>query len=219
MAEQGNKTTSWWRRFRWLYAVRCTLACVVTMVAVAVIVRAVVVMLRPEKLQLKLAAGRIAANYIPSLPPPGNEVWLKFVLRAYNPSGRATLEYANVTVRLTDASSSSSSAEAPTARIAEFDLPKPIDVMQKTLSEVLVPLSLVPKEDLPMRYVRALYEGRGVADAEMELRGILSTHVAMSTTSVLTTYYCWPVTIAVGPGDYAAADVACFDKLDAPAHV
>ena len=77
---------------------------------------------------------------------------------------------------------------------------------------------LEPGEDLPMRYVRTLYEGSGVAGAEMELSGVLSTHTAMATTSVLTTYYCWPVTIAVVAGD-SAADVPCFDKLDAPAHV
>ncbi|KAM3206669.1 hypothetical protein ACQJBY_062039 [Aegilops geniculata] len=214
MAEQGSKTTSWWRRFRWLYAVRCTLACVVTLVAVGVIVRAVVVMLRPEKLQLKLAGGRVAVKYIPSLPPPGNVVFLQFILRANNPSGRATIQYANVTVRLTDASSSSSSA----ARITEFDLPQPIDVAQRMAHEASAVAQLEPPEDLPMRYVRALYEGRGVSGAEMELSGVLSTHTAMATTSVITTYYCWPVTIAVGPSDNAA-DVPCFDKLDAPAHV
>ncbi|XP_044958597.1 uncharacterized protein LOC123409791 [Hordeum vulgare subsp. vulgare] len=215
MAElQGSKPTSWWRRFRWLYAARCTLACVVTVVAVVVIVRAVVVMLRPEKLQLKLAGGRVAVDYIPSLPPPGNVVVLTFVLRANNPGGRATIVYANVTVRLTDAS-------ALAAKITEFDLPDPIEVAQRTMREASTKVVLEPPEDLPMRYVHALYEGRGVPGAEMELTGILSSHVgvAMATTSVVvTTYYCWPVTIAVGAPD-SAADVTCFDKRDAPAHV
>ncbi|KAM3196277.1 hypothetical protein ACQJBY_072123 [Aegilops geniculata] len=169
-------------------------------------------MLRPEKLQLKLAGGRVAVDYIPSLPPPRKVVVFRVVLRANNPGGRATIQYANVTVRLTDA------AAAPAARITEFDLPQPIDVAQRMAHEATAVAGLEPGEDLPMRYVRALYEGRGVAGAEMELSGILSTHTAMATTSVLTTYYCWPVTIAVGPSDNAA-DVPCFDKLDAPAHV
>ncbi|KAF7093052.1 hypothetical protein CFC21_095488 [Triticum aestivum] len=212
MPEQGSKAPSWWRRFRWLYAARCTVACVVTLVAVAVIVRAVVVMLRPEKLQLKLAGGRVAVDYIPSLPPPRNVVVFRVLLRANNPGGRATIVYANVTVRLTDASA------GPAATITEFDLPQRIDVAQRMAHEATAVAELEPGEDLPMRYVRTLYEGRGVAGAEMELSGVLSTHTAMATTSVLTTYYCWPVTIAVVAGD-SAADVPCFDKLDAPAHV
>lgn len=58
------------RRFRWLYVARWAVASMVTVLAVAVIVRAVVVMLRPEKLQLKLAGGRVAVDWIPSMPPP-----------------------------------------------------------------------------------------------------------------------------------------------------
>ncbi|XP_044444415.1 uncharacterized protein [Triticum aestivum] len=215
MAEQGSKTPSWWRRFRWLYAARCTVACVVTLVAVAVIVRAVVVMLHHEKLQLKLAGGHVSVDYIPSLPPPGNVVVFRVVLRANNPGGRATLVYTNFTVRLMDASAA---AASPTARITEFDLPQPIDVPQRMAHEATAVAQLEPPEDLPIRYVRAFYEGRGVSGAEMELSGVLSTRTVMATTSVLPTYYCWPVTIAVSPGD-SSADVPCFEKLDAPAHV
>ncbi|KAI4976227.1 hypothetical protein ZWY2020_049834 [Hordeum vulgare] len=112
-ADQG-KTAA--RKFGWLYVARWAVASVVTVLAVAVIVRAVVVMLRPEKLQLKLSGGRVAVDSIPSMPP-GNEVALNFVLRANNPSGRAFVEYTNVTVRLTDVSSASAAAPA---MIAEF---------------------------------------------------------------------------------------------------
>ena len=101
-ADHGKTTTSW-TRFRWLYVARCTVASVVTVLAVAVIARAVVVMLRPEKLQLKLSGGHVEVDHIPSLPPPGNIVKLKFVLWANNPSGRASVYYTNITVRLTDA--------------------------------------------------------------------------------------------------------------------
>ncbi|KAM0828505.1 hypothetical protein ACQ4PT_067492 [Festuca glaucescens] len=174
MAEQGGKTTSSWRSFRWLYMARLAVASIVTVVAVAVIIRAVVVMLRPEKLQLKLAGGHVGVGYIPSLPPPGNLVHLKFILRANNPSGRASVEYANITVRLTEAPSSSSSP-APEARVAEFGLPEDIAVPQQTAHEAIVMVSLEAKEDVPMRYVRALYEVSGVAGVEMELSGLLST--------------------------------------------
>ncbi|KAK1603902.1 hypothetical protein QYE76_027575 [Lolium multiflorum] len=69
-----------------------------------------------------------------------------------------------------------------------------------------------------MRYVRALYEVRGVAGVEMELSGLLSTKVARATTKVRATYYCRPVSVAVGPVAYTVADVPCLDQLDAPAH-
>jgi hypothetical protein len=219
MAEQGSKTTSRCRSFRWLYVARLAVASVVTVVAVAVIVRAVVVMLRPEKLQLKLAGGHVTVRDIPSLPPPHNAVQLKFILRANNPSGRASIAYTNITVRFTEASSSSSSSPAPAARIAEFGLPEPIAVPQRTAHEAAVIVSLVPGEDLPMRYVRALYDGRAVTGAEMKLSGLLTSKVAMATTSVNTTYYCWPISIAVGPAGDAVADVPCLDNSEAPAHV
>nr|XP_051202630.1 uncharacterized protein LOC127316267 [Lolium perenne] len=222
MAEQGGKTTSSWRSFRWLYMARLAVASIVTVVAVAVIIRAVVVMLRPEKLQLKLAGGHIQVAYIPSLPPPGNVVTFRFVLRANNPSGHASVLYSNVTVRLTEASSSSSSSPAPEARVAEFGLPEDITVPQQTAHEAIVIVSLEAKEDVPevpMRYVRALYEVRGVAGVEMELSGLLSTKVARATTKVRATYYCRLVSVAVGPVAYTVADVPCLDQLDAPAHV
>uniref|UniRef100_A0ACD5ZP48 Uncharacterized protein n=1 Tax=Avena sativa TaxID=4498 RepID=A0ACD5ZP48_AVESA len=224
MAEQGSKTASRWRKFRWLYVARLVVASVVSVVAVAVIVRAVVVMLRPEKLQLQLAGGLVAFDNILSLPPPNDTVTLTFVLRGNNPSGRASVEYGNVAVRLTEAAaaaSSSSSSPATAATIAAFDLPKNIPVLQQTAHEVIVTVGLTPKQDLPMRYVRALYEGRAVAGAQMQLSGVLTTHVAMKATSVPTTYYCWPVSIAIGKVDPAATngDVACFDEKDAPAHM
>uniref|UniRef100_A0ACD6A9S0 Uncharacterized protein n=1 Tax=Avena sativa TaxID=4498 RepID=A0ACD6A9S0_AVESA len=225
MAEQGSKTASRWRKFRWLYVARLVVASVVSVVAVAVIVRAVVVMLRPEKLQLQLGGGLVAFDNILSLPPPNNTVTLTFVLRANNPSGRASVEYGNVAVRLTEAvaaaASSSSSSPATAATIAAFDLTENIPVLQQTAHEVIVTVGLTPKQDLPMRYVRALYEGRAVAGAQMGLTGVLTTHVAMKSTSVRTTYYCWPVSIAIGKVDPAATngDVACFDEKDAPAHM
>ncbi|KAI4962927.1 hypothetical protein ZWY2020_053844 [Hordeum vulgare] len=57
------------------------------------------------------------------------------------------------------------------------------------MREASTKVVLQPPEDLPMRYVHALYEGRGVPGAEMELTGILSSHVgvAMATTSVVVT--------------------------------
>ncbi|XP_048543553.1 uncharacterized protein LOC125522547 [Triticum urartu] len=229
-ATDQSKTAT--RRFGWLYVARWAVASVVTVLAVAVIVRAVVVMLRPEKLQLKLSGARVAVDWIPSMPPPRNEVMLNFVLRANNPSGRASVEYTNITVRLTDVTSASS--PSPT-KIAEFDLPESIPVLQRTAHEAMVRVGMTPGEDVPMRYVRALFEGRSVDGVEMMLRGVFHSHVAMAsgdyvTTSDLATYYCWPVTIAVGgpssssssSPDYTSVvvtDAPCLDKSEAPAIV
>ena len=222
VADHGKTTTSW-TRFRWLYVARCTVAFVVTVLAVAVIARAVVVMLRPEKLQLKLSGGHVAVDHVASLPPPGNVVTFTFVLGANNPSGRASVEYTNITVRLTDALSS----PAPTV-IAQFDLTQTISVTQRTRREAMVRVTLEPEKDVPMQYVRAFFEGRGVAGAQMELSGVFASHVVMArgevTTSIVATYYCWPVTVAVGDAlsleDYGGVtDAPCLDKSEAPAIV
>lgn len=223
--DQGKTPATSRTRFRWLYVARCTVAFVVTVLAVAVMARAVVVMLRPEKLQVKLYGGLVEVHNIPSLPQPGNEVKLRFFLRANNPSGRASVEYNNVTVRLTDASSS----PAPT-NIAQFHLTQNISVSQRTVRETEVRVALTPGEDVPMRYVRAFFEGRDVAGAQMELSGIVVSHVVMARgnvkTSVAATYYCWPVTVGVGDGsssssgeDGTVPDAPCLDKSEAPAIV
>ncbi|PNT76554.1 uncharacterized protein LOC100842511 [Brachypodium distachyon] len=215
------------RGFRWLYVARLAVASAVSIIAVAVIIRAVVVLLRPEKLQLRLAEGRVAVDYISSLPPPGNTVTFRFLLRASNPSGRASVVYTNVTIRLTDVS-------VPRA-IAGFDLGKTMVVSQRTTREATVKVGLTPAEDLPMAYVRSLFEGRSVGGVEMEVSGVLATRVAVargggvaSTTSAAASYYRWPVTIAVvddgeaeaallQASDYSAHDTACLDKSEAPA--
>ncbi|CAM0912353.1 unnamed protein product [Alopecurus aequalis] len=222
-ADQGKTTTSW-TRFRWLYVARCTVAFVVTVLAVAVIARAVVVMLRPEKLELKLSGGHVAVDYITSLPPPGNVVKLTFVLRANNPSGRASVEYTNITARFTYALSS----PAPT-QIAEFDLTQPILVSQRTARESIVTVTLTPKEDLPIRYVRAFFEGRVVAGAQLELRGVFVTMASgdvTTTTNIVATYYCWPHAVvdtssssAPGKNYGSVPDAPCLDKSEAPAIV
>ncbi|KQK19624.1 hypothetical protein BRADI_1g49390v3 [Brachypodium distachyon] len=233
--QSSGKTTTTCRRFRWLYVARWAVATAVTILAVAVIIRAVVVLLRPEKLQISLAEGRVAVDYIPSLPPPGNAVTFQFLLRASNPSGRASIVYTNVTIRLTDVS-------VPRA-IAGFGLsPTVVAVSQRTTRETAVTVGLTPGDDVPMTYVRALFEGRSVGGVEMEVSGLLASHVAMAakggvtTTAVTTTsgaasYYCWPVTIAVvdaaqqatsddyggDGGGGGGHDTACLDKSEAPA--
>lgn len=213
MAAAGGKTT----RFRWLYVARCAVASVVTVLAVVIIVRAVVVMLRPEKLQLKVTGGYVSVGRIPSMPPP--EVTFVFTLRAFNPSGRAFIDYTNVTVRLV-----SNNASSAAAKIAQFDLPQSISVSQQMAHEAHVNVSLTPEEDVPLRYVQALFDG-GSVSAEMEVDGLLTSHTmkGISRHDIPTTYYCWPVTIAVGGAssslsDYSS-DTSCLDKSDAPAFV
>ncbi|EMS51305.1 hypothetical protein TRIUR3_30291 [Triticum urartu] len=148
-------------------------------------------------------------------------------VRAGAPSG----EYNNVTVRLTDITSASSAS--PT-KIAEFDLPLPIAVSPRMAQETIVMVGMTPGEDVPMRYVRALFEGRSVEGVELMLSGVFASHVTTTmasgevTTRYPATYYCWPVTIAVGGSssssspDYTSfvvTDAPCMDESEAPAIV
>lgn len=67
--DDGSKLQPTATRFRWLNLARCTLASVVTVLAVVVIARAVVVLLRPEKLRLSVAGGRVSVSRMPAMKP------------------------------------------------------------------------------------------------------------------------------------------------------
>ncbi|KAF7094431.1 hypothetical protein CFC21_096741 [Triticum aestivum] len=193
VATDQSKTAT--KRFGWLYVARWAAASVVTVLAVAVIIRAAVLMLRPQKLQFRLSGGHVAVDRIPSMPPPDNVVTLTFVFVAYNPSGRA---------------------------------------LRRVQQQTIVMVGMTPGEDVPMRYVRALFEGRSVEGVELMLSGVFASHVTTTmasgevTTRYPATYYCWPVTIAVGGSssssspDYTSfvvTDAPCMDESEAPAIV
>lgn len=224
--DDGSKLQPTATRFRWLNLARCTLASVVTVLAVVVIARAVVVLLRPEKLRLSVAGGRVSVSRMPAMKPLPR-VNMSFVLRAFNPSGRASIEYTGITVALRaidDGDAASPAAAAPI--IAQFPFPD-VPVAQQVAHEAAARVSLAAAEDVPLRYVKALFDGRGIS-AAIQVDGFLTTRmeidgrISRSNGGVATTFYCLPVTIAVGDGDddeSRTRNTWCLDKSDVPAFV
>lgn len=79
-------------------------------------------------------------------------------------------------------------------------------VAQQVAHEAAARVSLAAAEDVPLRYVKALFDGRGIS-AAIQVDGFLTTRmeidgrISRSNGGVATTFYCLPVTIAVGDGD------------------
>uniref|UniRef100_A0A0E0L751 Late embryogenesis abundant protein LEA-2 subgroup domain-containing protein n=1 Tax=Oryza punctata TaxID=4537 RepID=A0A0E0L751_ORYPU len=213
-------------RFRWLNLARCTVASVVTVLAVVVIARAVVVLLRPEKLRLSVAGGRVSINRMAAMKPLPR-VNMSFVLRAFNPSGRASVEYTGLTVTLRAIDGDAASPATAAAIIAQFPFPD-VPVAQQMAHEAVARVSLAAAEDVPLRYVKALFDG-GSISAAIQVDGFLTTRmeidgrISRSDGGAATTFYCLPVTVAVGDGDddesTSSRDTWCLDKSDVPAFV
>ncbi|KAF0902420.1 hypothetical protein E2562_016255 [Oryza meyeriana var. granulata] len=224
-ADDGSKLTA---RFRWLNLARCTVATVVTVLAVVVIARAVVVLLRPEKLRLSVAGGSVSVTRMPAMKPLPR-VNISFVLRAFNPSGRASIEYTglSVTLRAVDNYNPSPAAAAMPAIISKFPFPD-MFVAQQMAHEAKASVSLAAEEDVPLPYVQRLFDGGSII-AAIQLDGSLTNRMEIdggmsrSDGGVATTYYCLPVTIAVGDShdedSTTTRDTWCLDKSDVPAFV
>ncbi|RCV11068.1 hypothetical protein SETIT_2G158800v2 [Setaria italica] len=85
---------------RWRFLARSAVALVVSVLAAAVVVRAVLLMLHPRMLQLKIAPSDV---YVQRSTIFGDNVYtFTFYLEAANPSDRAFVYYSNITVQFDD---------------------------------------------------------------------------------------------------------------------
>ncbi|KAF0902425.1 hypothetical protein E2562_016260 [Oryza meyeriana var. granulata] len=86
--------------FRWLDLVRCAAAAVVALLAVGVLVWAILVVLRPDELAIKVTHGSVLVR----LPPP--KMMFTFQLEADNPSGRASMSFTNISIAVSSGNES-----------------------------------------------------------------------------------------------------------------
>ncbi|CAM0942690.1 unnamed protein product [Alopecurus aequalis] len=192
-------------RLRWcIGAARYAVAALVTAITVAVIVRAVDVSLRSEKLYIKVGNGNVTVVDISTSP---NKVKLSVTLLSYNPSGRVGINYRGVNISLLHHNG---------ALITWFVIKDDINSIMVGPGDVqLVHVSATQKvpEDVSQEFVDRMRNGTRVTDATVHLNGTLRTQISgfNYTRGHTTKFRCYPITIGRVPANLVAAadDVSC----------
>lgn len=197
--------------FRWLDLVRYSAAAVVASLAVAVLVGAILEVLRPDDLDIKVVHGSVLAE------PNPKSVRFTFHLDAANPSGRAAIGFAGVLITI-----SADGNDVPVHTPRNFSIPiKDIESLApQTRMEVLsTRISEDPMEDLGGYFVSKLGNGKSVA-VTMLVQGTLITSVGtlngggvVNTTKDKVTYTCLGITLGVDRSlNSTGDDVLCIRK-------
>jgi hypothetical protein len=190
-------------------------AAVVTVVIIAVVVKAIKVVFRPDSLRLSILGGSVYTT--PSLSPPSPSpspspqagsraaepsLSFSFKLRAENPSGRVRMYYLDIIAYLFN---SSTPATTP-APMAECLVPFEIEdtLVKQTLYVDIIKQVTVQRdpEAIMLFAFDALYKTGGtIKDVTMRVDGTLVTEIrsGFNTTPQLVSYYCRQ--LVVGPYD------------------
>ncbi|CAL4890842.1 unnamed protein product [Urochloa decumbens] len=192
-------------RVPWIDLVRYAVAGVVTVLTIAVIAGAIILSLRPELLQLRVANGYVTVLKIKSMSQPVN-VSIYLVVKAINPAGRAAIRYHNATVHFLYNKSQES-------EITYFDVsPGLLSVAPQIERDAnLWSGNLKAPEDVPMEFAWKMFKEQEIKNATVIFKGILKTQISALnyTRGSYTKYSCFPVTIGTSPPQIGADDVPC----------
>uniref|UniRef100_A0A0A9B8X5 Late embryogenesis abundant protein LEA-2 subgroup domain-containing protein n=1 Tax=Arundo donax TaxID=35708 RepID=A0A0A9B8X5_ARUDO len=198
-------------KLRCLDAARYAVASAVTVLILVVIVDAVVTVLRPGDLTLKVTGGYVSAD---NTSGPGN-VTLRFTLRALNPSGRVRIYYTGI--KGTFSGQINTSAPAEDFRV--FRIGNDIAIEQQDSAEVAVLVSGPNNPNvMPPAYFNLLFNGGTIHDAMLKLNGsrTFEDYSGHNKTAEPAVYYCPSITVG---GEYPETpdDLQCTEQLPASA--
>lgn len=198
------------KKFRWLDVVRYAAAGVVALLAVGVLVGAIVVVLRPDALVMKVIHGSMLVN----LPPPS--MTFTFQLEVDNPSGRDTMSFTDMSVAVL-AVSVSGGGVISMANL--FNLPNITDLQPgKMMQVVTTQWTTNPEAEVGDYFVRRLSRGETMA-VTLRVQGILITRLdtlngdgPVHTSKANVTYTCFNVKLGVDKSLNSTDDVSCNSK-------
>jgi hypothetical protein len=178
-------------RFRWLDAVRYTVAAAVTVLIMAVIVNAIKVVLRPESLQLFVSRGSISAEQFKAAPPPEPKLVVGLNLRAQNPSGRVRMYYLGISAYLFENTSAAASSLDPGYDCIVTFPPNDIAVVQQEAVESMVTMKMDKGQMDPSYFDKLYNNGSRFSGMTLRLDGDLITELTSELNKTSrTTYYC-----------------------------
>lgn len=200
--------------FRWLDLVRYAAAAVVASLAVAVLVGAILEVLRPDELDISVAHGSVVAEAQPPRRP--KSIKLTIHLFASNPSGRAAISFVDVLITI-----GADGNDVPMHTRRNFSIPLvdfPTTAPQQTIERLSVQSTKAPMEILGGYFISKLADGKSVA-VTMLVQGTRKTQVGtlnggrVSTTQHKVTYTCLGITLGVDRSLNSTGDnVHCINK-------
>lgn len=190
-------------KFRCLDAGRYAVAFTVAVIVVVVIVHAVVTVLRPGELVVRLDGGHVSVSKVsPDI------LGFTFQIGVFNPSGRVRIYFTNILANI-----------SRSLTVAEF-LAAPVDdfaVGQQDSADVAKTTTGSSVYMLPADF-KQLYHGGSIDNAVMKLRGyrIVETYAGHNDTPKPVLYYCTSITVGGEEPENAPTDVPwCRDTLSA----
>ncbi|CAL5045402.1 unnamed protein product [Urochloa decumbens] len=189
----GAKSAS----FRWLDAARYAVAAVMTVLIIAVIAKAIKVVLRPDSLYLFVMGGSMSSTTDVTTAT----VALDLQLRGQNPSGRVRMYYTNVSAYLFDNSTSAWTKDDPGVSCMALVELHDITVPQQQTEDAFLHW-VVDNVSMASNYFDILYKNGSINDVTLRLDGLLFTEFRANR-SCQTSYFCGPLLIGGGPGNEA----------------
>lgn len=193
--------------FRCLPAARFAAACLMTVLVLVVLVKAITVVHRVETLSLWIVQGAI---FVQRNSTPEERLLFDFSLRASNPSIIARMHYFNVSVCLIGTRALASSPNPEYGCFVKFHIPDPIMVPQARLLDTESVVTGTRRSMLNSSAFDMLYNSKteGIMnDVTMRLVGSLSVEDGLlpsagsNRTTRRTSYYCWPLVVGPDPGN------------------
>lgn len=178
------------KRFRWLDLVRYAAAGVVASLAVAVLVGAVLEVLRPDELDISVAHGSVLAE------AQAKSIKIRIHLFASNPSGRAAIRFVNISTTI-----AADGNDVPMHTRRNFSIPlgdleslAPLDAIGWLAAKSMK----APMEEMGGYFVSKLADGKSIA-VTMLIQGIRITQVGRVSTTQdkVITYTCLGITLGV----------------------
>ncbi|RLN13457.1 hypothetical protein C2845_PM09G01120 [Panicum miliaceum] len=187
--------------FRCLPAARFAAACLMTVLVLVVLVKAITVVHRDETLSLSLVKGAIFATRIRTPAQQQQQLLLDFNLRARNPSNFARMYYYNVTAYLFDTSAPAASSNPERDSFIYFSI-NSLELQQGQSADAITQVNgtrqSMYNSSFDMLYSSSQTAEGIMSDVTMRLDGLLTFEVASGhNRTSRRTYYCWP--LVVGP--------------------
>lgn len=199
--------------FRWRDLARYAVAAVVTLVIIAVVVKAIKVVFRPDSLRLSILGGSVYTTPLLSSPSPSPSpqassraaepsLSFSFNLRAENPSGRVRMYYLDIIAYLFNSSTPATTPTPMAECLVPFNI-KDTLVKQTLYVDIIKQVTVQRDPEAIMLFAfDALYKTGGtIKDVTMRVDGTLVTEIrsGFNTTPQLVSYYCRQ--LVVGPYD------------------
>lgn len=197
--------------FRWFDVVRYAVAVVVGLLAVGVLAGAILVVLRPDALDVKVIHGSIQVDLPPGVQHRRSPQSLKFTfhLEASNPSGRATISFTGISATISTAADDETMPSRFPLNDVNYVTP------EQVANIISVQTTTNPRADAGDYFVNKLTDGETIA-VTMLIQGILTTTVGgegIHSSRDNVTYTCLGIILTVDKSlSSTCDDVSCSRK-------